>query len=267
MNGNDFKKELKNPKNIYCLVSTDCVIVDMYVNRFKEAIEADYISYGQIKPYGKLFKKKTLNVLYLPKLPDNIFERPEFIFIYTDSIDKRSSIYKKHKNQFIEINTNDINKYTNYILKHTKLSKEDAEQLVKNNNNDFGLIISAITICNETNTICNDIDYSNNIYDWVDAFIKKETLPRCVESPISVMALLSTNCTNLLNVKRNNTLNMNPYIVKCMNNLKDFISEQELITIINDCFYLDIQVKKGIIDINDCIPYLILRRYNNATTN
>ena len=81
------------------------------------------------------------------------------------------------------------------------------------------------------------------------------------------MALLSTNCNNLLKVKQRNTYGMNPYIITCMLKLQDYITEQELIQIINDCFYLDCQVKKGLIDINDTIKYLILRRYNSGTTN
>ena len=262
MNGKDFKLAMKNPKNIYCLVSTDSEMIDLYVDRFKTAINADLLSYGQIKPYGKLFKKKTLNVLYLPKLPDNIFDRTEYIFIYTDYIDKRSSIYKKHKDQFIELN----NDYTKYIINHTNLSENDAKKLIKLNNNDLGLINSAIAIYNESNILYN-IDYSNDIYGWVDSFIKKESLPRCTESPISIMALLSTNCSNLLKIKNKDTIGMNPYIVSCMMNLVNYITKEELIQIIGDCFYLDSQIKKGLIDINDCLPYLILRRYNNAFAN
>ena len=43
MNGNDFKESLKNPLSLYCLVSTDSALVDLYVKRFKEAIGAELV--------------------------------------------------------------------------------------------------------------------------------------------------------------------------------------------------------------------------------
>lgn len=264
MNGKDFKESLKHPKNIYILVSTDSFMIDLYVHRFQEAIGAEIISRGKIKPLGMLFKKVTLNVLYMPKVEEDIFNRKEFIFIYTDSVDKRSSLYKKHKDQIIELD----NDYTDYIMKHSDMNEEQAKHFIKINNNDFGLIRNNLNVYAASNkTYTNYTDYSNDIYGWVDSFIKKESLPKCTESPISIMALLSTNCNNLLKVKQRNTYGMNPYIVTCMLKLQDYITEQELIQIINDCFYLDCQVKKGLIDINDTIKYLILRRYNSGTTN
>ena len=264
MNGKDFKNAMKAPKNIYILVSIDSAMIDLYVHRFKEAINAETISRGRIKPYGKLFKQKTLNVLYMQKIDESIFDRPEYIFIYTDSIDKRSSVYKKHKDQIIELN----NDYTKYIMDNTGLSEEKAKQLIKINNNDFGLIKNAVKIYNDSNKQYDRFtDYSNDIYGWVDAFIKKDHLPRCTESPISIMALLSTNCNNLLKVKQSDTIGMNPYIISCMSKLKDYISESELVQIIGDCFYLDCQIKKGLIDINDVLNYLIIRRYTDGSTN
>ena len=218
MTGPEFKLALKNPKNIYCLISTDSEIIDLYVDRFKNAIKADLISYGQIKPYGKLFKKKTLNVLYMPKVDESIFNRNEYIFIYTDNIDKRSSIYKQHKDQYIELD----NDYTKYI---------------------------------------------SDLYKWIDCFIKKQSLPRINESPISVMALLSTNCQNILKVKQNKISGMNPYIVKCAKELDSYITEEELVQLIGDCFYLDSQIKKGLIDIDYVLEYLKVRRYSNGFTN
>ena len=264
MNKEEFKKAMKNPKNVYCLVSTDSAMVDLYSKRFKEAIGAELVSHGKIKPYGKLFKKKTLNVLYMPKVDEELFNKKEYIFVYTDSIDKRSSAYKKHKDQFIELK----NDYTKYIIEHTGMAEEEAKYLIKISNNDFGLILSAIDAYNESDKDTAQLtDYSSDIYGWVDAYIKKEPLPRCIESPISIMALLSTNCTNLLRVKQKNNAGMNPYIVTCMLKLSPYISEEELVKIIGDCFYLDCQIKKGLIDIDDTINYLILRRYGHGFTN
>ena len=44
MTGQEFKDSLKNPKNIYCLVSTDSKIIDLYIKRFQAAINADKLS-------------------------------------------------------------------------------------------------------------------------------------------------------------------------------------------------------------------------------
>ena len=83
MNAEKFKEEMKNPKNIYCLVSSDSKMIDLYVKRFKDAIQADQISYGEIRSFGRLFKKKTLNVLYLEKIATitylNIINRSDLI--------------------------------------------------------------------------------------------------------------------------------------------------------------------------------------------
>ena len=76
----------------------------------------------------------------------------------------------------------------------------------------------------------------------------KKPLPNTNESEISIMALLSNNCQDLLKVKQNNTIGMNPYRIVFMNKMKDFRSEEELINMIKDCFFLDCQVKKGLIE-------------------
>lgn len=259
MTGQDFKKAMKNPKNIYVLVSTDSEMIDLYVNRFKDAIQADDISYGQIKAYGKLFKKKVLSVMYMPKIDPEVFDRHEYIFIYTDSIDKRSSIYKQHKDQFIELK----NDYVKYIMDNSDLSEIDAKQFAKANNNDLGYIKNSLTIYKDSEFCYNRFtDYSSDIFLWVENFIKKEPLPKITnESPISVMALLSTNCQNIIKVKNNDTAGMNPYIKKCMYTLKSFRTNEELYAIIGDCFYLDCQIKKGLINIDNVIDYLIIKDY------
>lgn len=256
MNGKDFKK-LKTYKNVYCLVSTDSAMIDLYVERFKNGIKADQINFGYIKPYGKLFKKKTLNVLYMPSINIEIFKRPEYIFIYTDSIDKRSVVYKQFKDQIIELN----NDYTEFIMNHSSMTEEQAKHFAKINNNDLGRIKSGLTIYNDSEMCYNRYtDFSSDIYGWIDAYIKKSKLPNIKESPISVMALLSNTCSNLLKVKNNDISEMNPYIKMCMQKLNPYITKEELISIIGDCFYLDCQIKKGLIDVNYVIDYLILRR-------
>lgn len=265
MTSEEFKKAIQtSPKNIYILVSIDSAMVDLYVDRFKNAIKADQISHGQIRPYGKLFKKKTLNVLYMPKIDENIFDRKEYIFIYTDSIDKRSSIYKQHKDQIIEL----ANDYVGYVVNHSDMTEEQAKEFVKMNNNDFGRIKNALAIYKESDSCYNRFtDYSSDLYKWIDCFIKKQPLPRINESSISVMALLSTNCQNLYKVKNKDTAGMNPYIVHAISGLAGYLSNEELIQLIGDCFYLDSQIKKGLIDAAYALEYLKVRRYSYGTSN
>jgi len=265
MTGNDFKKALlNNPNNVYILISIDSEMIDLYVDRFKKAINADLVSYGQIKPYGKLFKKKTLNVLYMPKLDESIFERNEYILVYTDSIDKRSSIYKKYQNFIIELNNN----YVDYVMKNSNMNENQAKQFVKANKNDLGRIKNGLAIYNDSDSCYNRFtDYNSDIYEWIDCFIKKKPLPNIDESPISVMALLTTNCQNLLKVKTKDTEGMNPYVIKAISDLVNYMTNEELIQLINDCFYLDCQIKKGLIDVDYVLDYLKVRRYNYGVTN
>lgn len=264
MNKNEFKEAMKNPKNVYCLVSTDSEMIDLYAERFKEAIHADLVSHGQIKPYGKLFKKKTLNILYMPKVDESLFERKEFIFVYTDAIDKRTAAYKKYKDQIIELD----NDYLPYIMKNSNLTEDQARRFIKANNNDFGLIKNALKVYNDSDMSYNRFtDYSNDIYGWVDAFFRRQKLPKTTESAISIMALLSTNSQNILRIKQKDTDGMNPYIITVNSQLAKDLSVEELVQIINDCFYLDCQIKKGLIDSDDAINYLKVRRYSNAITN
>ena len=58
---------------------------------------------------------------------------------------------------------------------------------------------------------------------------------------------------------------MNPYIINCYTTLAKELTIDEVVQIINDCFYLDCQIKKGLIDANDAINYLKVRRYNGVT--
>ena len=265
MTGNEFKKAIQNnPNNIYILVSIDSEMVDLYTNRFKAAIGADIVNHGSIRPYGKLFKKKTLNVLYLQKIDESLFERNEYILIYTESIDKRTALYKKYKDFIIELKNN----YVDYIVNNSNMTEEQAKHLAKINNNDLGRIKNCLSIYKDSD-LCYNIftDYSNDIYAWVDCFIKRQPLPRVTESPISVMALLTTNCQNLLRIKNKDTSGMNPYIISAISGLLDYITTEELIQIIGDCFYLDCQIKKGLIDIEYVLDYLKVRRYSNGASN
>lgn len=264
MTGNDFKDSLKNPKNIYVLVSIDSEMVDLYAHRFMDAIGATTISHGQIKPYGKLFKQKTLNILYMPKIDEAIFNRSEYIFIYTDRIDKRSTVYKQYKDQIIELD----NDYVKYIMNNSNMNENQARQFAKANLNDLGRIKNGLIIYKDSDYTYNRFtNYSGDSFEWVNAFIKKERLPRCNDSPISIMALLSTNCQNILKVKTGDTKGMNPYIIRCVQPLTNYLSEKELIQIINDCFYLDCQIKRGLLDVDYSLKYLKARRYNSAITN
>lgn len=258
MNGQDFKESLKNPLQIYCLVSTDSALVDLYVKRFKEAIGADMVNYGSVKSMGKLIKKKILNVLYAPKLTDEIFDQKGWIFIYTDSVDKRTSLYKAHKDCFIELENN----FVPYVMKHSDMNEAKAKEFVRRCNNDLGIIINNLKLYNLSDGKYQIKDTSNDIYLWVDQFIKGQPLPNIDESPISIMAVLTTNCNDLLKVKRGETKGMNPYRVKMQRELVKYRTEEELIKIINDCFWLDCSIKKGLIDIDFVKCYLIMK-YNN----
>lgn len=252
MTGSEFKIAIKkNPKNIYCLESIDSAMVDLYMNRFKEAIKADNVSYGKIKPTGKLFLHKTLNVIYLEKLDEELFERKEFIFAYTDKIDKRTSAYKKYKDQIIEIN----NDYTQYIKEHSSMTDEQIAELIRRSNNNFSIILNSIKMFNISGEF-DFIDYSNDIYDWVEKFIRNEKLPNTTESPISLIALLSNNCYDILKIKRKQTNGMNQYRITCLMNLLDYRTEEELISIINDCFYLDCKLKQGLFNSNNIVDYM-----------
>lgn len=257
MTSDEFKSQLKNPKNVYCLVSTDSKMIDLYINRFKEAIKADNIIYGKIDSLGKLFRRKSLCVLYLDKLTEDIFNRSEYIFIHVDSIDKRTAIYKKYNNQIIELNNN----YANYISKNSNMTDQQAKHFCKMCENDLGIIENRLYIYNLTNMTFDYAmsyfeDYSSDSILWVENYIKKEPLPNCLDSPISVMSLLSVNCQNLIKIKKNNTLGMNPYIIKQLSMLKSYRSEQELLDIIKLCYKLDCQIKKGLFDINNTFKYL-----------
>ena len=242
MNKDEFKEAMKHPKNIYCLVSSDAKMIDLYKDRFKDAIKADQVIFGKIQPTGLLFKRKTLNVVYMPKLEEDIFERKEFIFIHTDSIDKRTAVFKKYKDQIIILE----NDYTNYIINHSNMNEEQAKLFAKRCKNDLGIIENELLFYNTAGINYNN--YEDDLYLWVDCFLMKKPLPNTNESEISMMALLSNNCQDLLKVKQNNTIGMNPYRIVFMNKMKDFRSEEELINMIKDCFFLDCQVKKGLIE-------------------
>lgn len=259
MNKEEFKQAMQSPKNVYCIVSSDAKMIDLYRDRFKAAIKADQMVFGQIQVSGKLFKKKTLNVIYMPKLEESVFERKEYIFIHTDSIDKRTAAYKRYKDQIIILE----NDYTDYVMKHSNMNEDQAKAFIKQCSNDLGIIENELMFYNEAGIHYNN--YENDIYGWVDNFLKREPLPRTTESEISIMALLSNNCQDLLRVKQNNIDGMNPYRITCMNAMKSYRTEEELKNMIKDCFYLDCQIKKGLLDPKYTIAFLKERYY--AITN
>lgn len=257
MNGKEFKESLKSPKHIYCLVTIDSGLVDIYVKRFKEAIGADNVNYsGTIKTGVGLLKKVTLNVIYMPKLDEEIFKQQRgYTLIYTESVDKRTAVYKNNKDCFIELE----NDYVPYVMKHSDMDEVKARNFVRKSNNDLGTIINNLKIYNLSDGEYKIADTSNDIYLWVDRFVMGKSLPNIEESAISIMAVLSTNCQDLLKIKQGKTAGMNPYRISNLQGLLKYRSEAELISIINDCFYLDCSVKKGIIDIDNIIDYLIMK--------
>ena len=259
MNGKEFKEALKNPKNVYILVSTDSVMIDLYTNRFKKAINATSVSYGEIHQGVNLFNEVILNVIYIQKLEEELFQNEAYILAHIDSVDKRSAVYKKYQDQIIELE----NDYTQFIMEHSPFNEKQAREFAKRHNNDLGLIQNSLSIYTASdNTYTRFTNYRDDIYDWVTSFIKKQKLPPCTESPISILALLSNNCQSLLKVKTKDTADLNPYVISHMKELENYITIDELVQIINDCFYLDCQVKKGTIDIDYTLGYMIAKRYN-----
>ncbi len=267
MTREEFKQAMSQPKNVYCLVSTDSLFIDDAINRFKDAIKAEKVVYGSIQTTGLLFKKKTLCVLYEPKLTEELFERKEYIFIHTDSIEKRTSIFKKYKNQIVILDDKSEkdsiqNFIYKYITKNSDMDIEAAREFAKKCNNDLGIIKSELVYYNSAKLNYND--YSSDIYMWVENFIKNKPLPQVNESEISLMALLSNNCQDLLKVKQCKTAGMNPYRITCMSEMKECRTEEELKAIIMDCFFYDCQIKKGLIEPKYTIP-IIKEKYYAAT--
>ena len=227
MNTIEFKEALKSPKKVYCLVSSDSAIIDLCIARFKQAINANRVVYGDIYKSNKLLKQTNLSVLYMSKVDEEIFETDEYIFIHTDSIDKRTSLYKKYKNQIIE-----------------------PELFVKYCNHDMGIINNTISLLN----IDRDYevtDYSNDTILWVHNFIANKELPVIRESPFAVMALLSTNCQALLDID-----SANPYLVNKIRPLIGCRTDNELCSIINDCFLFDLQIKSGMLSLDRALNCL-----------
>lgn len=257
MTKDEFKQEiLKNPQKIYCIISSDCGIIDLYVERFKKAIQADTVVYSDsvdnLQPSFSLLSQRTLNVLYLQKLPEDIFEKDNYIFIHVDSLDKRSAVYKKNKNRIIEVD----NDYMPFVMKRG-LSREQAAEFIKKCNNDYGIITHALPIYLEGGTV---MDHSNDIYGWVNNFIMGKPLPRTTESPISVLALLSSTCQDLLRIMNHNTTGMNDYLVSKRKELLNYLTKEQLQQLISDCFYIDTQIKRGLFDIDFALDYIKGRR-------
>ena len=245
MNTIEFKEALKSPKKVYCLVSSDSAIIDLCIARFKQAINANRVVYGDIYKSNKLLKQTNLSVLYMSKVDEEIFETDEYIFIHTDSIDKRTSLYKKYKNQIIEPDANaDLVKYA------TNKGVKNAELFVKYCNHDMGIINNTISLLN----IDRDYevtDYSNDTILWVHNFIANKELPVIRESPFAVMALLSTNCQALLDID-----SANPYLVNKIRPLIGCRTDDELCSIINDCFLFDLQIKSGMLSLDRALNCL-----------
>lgn len=248
MNKEEFKKQLSsNPKNVYCIVSTDAAIIDLYINRFKQAIGAGKVVYGSLQNSGLLLKKKNLYVIYQPKLDEAIFNSGCYVFVHTDSIDKRTSVFKKHKDQILIVE----NDFTDYVMSKSNMNESEAKLFIRKCNNDLGIINSELIIYNECGKSYSD--YSSDPFLWADKFMKKQQLPRVEESEIGLMAILSTNCQDLLKILRDQTSGMNPYRLKCMLEMKDYRNEQELIDMTKDIFFYDCQIKRGLIE-----PYYAL---------
>lgn len=262
MTGQEFQQEIKtSPKHVYCLISTDGAIIDLYIRRFAKAIGADKVVYGEIAMSNNLLNQKVLSILHKPQIDESLFDCQEYVFIHVDKADKKTNAYKKHLDQIIEVQ----NDYVNFVMKQG-FSKPFAEDFVKKSNNDLGIIYQNLKIHNAGGQIP---DYSSDLYLWVENYLKNKPLPRIDEDPIGVLALLSYTCQSVLRVINFDTSGMSSYVVSKNKELAKFRTEHELEKIISACFYLDCQVKRGSIDINYVLSYIIVlgRSIHNAVTD
>lgn len=277
MDGKTFSKLLPNISGSYILVTSDPGLANLYINRILKSLSATKAvisSLDKFKPIGGLIPNNFVYVLYSNKLDENLFLFDRIIQV-CDKIDNRTTFAKQYKDRIIQIDSPKKEDLIDYIKQHSDLSEESATRLAHK-------CVSLAQIINEL----HKYKYSESIYDefesciyekpkdaifdLVNAIITKQDfkvhLQHCKdieESPLAILSVLCTTAKQILQIqncgKDIDSTGIDRKKAFHISKQCRYCSNAELMFIIQLCNRLDMNIRKGLLDTNIVVDYMIIK--------
>lgn len=285
MDGKQFKEQLKSAAHgPWCICATDLGLRDIYLQKLKNAVNADKVIYvyslSTFRPMGKLLNQRMLYVYISDNCDETLFDHTVDIVQLTTKLDARTSFVKKHRDRIVELKNLTPSEIRGWISKNSDLNDEQIVQLMELCNQNFAKIRNELMKYGLSNLTWDN--FKVQTYDHVkDAVFKLcESLiindrqksvyyldhcKRIGESPMVVLTVLSNDCKQLLQVQNcpnptvQNTGIANPYTIMQTKKLSNLRTNEQLSRIIKLCNELDMQIKSGQIDSTYVMDYVVAK--------
>ena len=303
---NDLRLDIVNKelKHLYFLYGEEVGIRDIYIDKIKSILNLPIVyadSYNEIKnrlSTKSLFASNSIYVI----IDDTNFEDVNIdpkdnyvIFIYS-SIDKRSKVYKKFSDYFIEFTKLSPDEITKYIKQSgIKLSADNINDLIGRCNCDYAQIMleidklktyNSVKYGNDTSINKSYIEIKNDIFSkpkdaifsLIDAILTKnykkamEYYNNCVnagESAINIVYNLYNNVRQVIQVQScvskdvEKSTGLSPFIVGVTRNKCGFYKTESLIDILGKLKELDNMLKSSDVQDEYVIKYAILSIFSH----
>ena len=298
---NDLRLDIVNEelKHLYFLYGEEVGIRDIYIDKIKSTLNIPVIysdSYNEIKSKlstKSLFSSSSLYIIINDTNFEDVNIDPKnnyVIFIYS-SIDKRSKVYKKFSDYFIEFTKLPYDEIVKYVKQSApKMSADNITDLIIRCDYDYAQIMSEIDKLKIYNSVKYGNDMSINksysevkndifskpkdaIFSLIDAILTRnytmamEYYDNCInlgESAINIVYNLYNNIRQVVQVQTciskdiEKSTGLPSFIVNITKNKCGFYKAESLIDILGRLKELDIMLKSSDIQDEYVVKYAIL---------
>lgn len=275
MDGKTFNKLLPNISGSYVLVTEDFGLANVYIECILKSLNARKIVIKTLEgfmPIGKLISSNVVYILYSNKLSEELFSFDRIIQI-CDKVDGRTSFAKQHEDRIVQL-TAEEKDLIYYATRQSDLDEESARDLVHK-------CVSLAQLRNELHKYkYSGVEYNefkeciyeipkDTIFYLINALITKQEfktyLQHCKdinESPLAILSVMCTTAKQVLQIQNGGTsanTGINNNKIFFLKKQCGYCSNEELMFIIQLCNRIDMNIRKGLIDIGIVVDYMIIK--------